>query len=263
VKHLSPDALIVLGSLEIADDGMIRLPEQLPRRLYAEVNTALTAIGYVWRRHVKCHVPMAEVPDPRGALDQILNTGVLVDARQNLGFFETPDDIVTKLVDECGLRRGDGPLRVLEPSAGCGAILRQIPRFNHVTAVEIDAGRAALLPRCGIPVLHVMCADFLALPAPAPEEEAFDRVIMNPPFGRQADIEHVTHALGFLKPGGKLAAIMAAGLLFRENRKTHEFHTLLAPHDHDITELPDHAFRPSGTDVRTVILTLEKSNAAV
>jgi hypothetical protein len=44
----------------------------------------------------------------------------------------------------------------------------------------------------------------------------FDRVVMNPPFDHGADIKHVEHARKFLKPGGRLVAVVANGPRQRE-----------------------------------------------
>ena len=50
------------------------------------------------------------------------------------------------------------------------------------------------------------CADFLVLNG---ELGQFDRIVMNPPFERGADIEHIRHAYAKLSPGGRLVAICA------------------------------------------------------
>ncbi len=55
----------------------------------------------------------------------------------------------------------------------------------------------------------------------------FDRVVMNPPFERQQDIDHVSRAAGMLKPGGRLVSVMSAGVTFRENNKTRWFRDLI------------------------------------
>jgi type I restriction-modification system DNA methylase subunit len=89
----------------------------------------------------------------------------------------------------------------------------------------------------------------------------FDRVVMNPPFAGQQDIDHVTHAFGFLRPGGRLVAIMAAGVLFRENRKAVEFRALVDAADGTIEENDEGAFKVSGTGVRTVTVTMDRKAA--
>ena len=94
--------------------------------------------------------------------------------------------------------------------------------------------------------------DFLAQSPDA----IYDRVVMNPPFAKQADIKHILHALKFLKSDGLLVSVMAAGVLFRDNRLTTDFRDLINERGGNIEELPDGAFKESGTMVRTVIVTI-------
>ena len=87
-------------------------------------------------------------------------------------------------------------------------------------------------------------------------EASYDRVVMNPPFAKQADIKHVLHAFRFLKPSGLLVSVMAASVAFRDNKLTQEFRDLIRDRHGDIEALPDGAFKASGTMVRSVIVTL-------
>ena len=75
--------------------------------------------------------------------------------------------------------------------------------------VELNTARAANLDQSGLASV-VRCSDFLECSA---EQlgALFDRVVMNPPFGAGADIQHITHALKMLKPGGRLVALCANG----------------------------------------------------
>ncbi len=79
---------------------------------------------------------------------------------------------------------------------------------------------------------------------------------MNPPFSRQADIVHVTHAAKFLKPGGRLVTIMSAGVKFRDNTKTKTFRDLITRLDGQIIDNPDRAFKSFECVVNTVIVVL-------
>lgn len=79
---------------------------------------------------------------------------------------------------------------------------------------------------------------------------------MNPPFGRQADIKHVSHALKFLKPGGLLVSVMASSVTFRSNKLTTDFRQLIVDRGGHIKELPEGAFKSSGTMVNTVIVVI-------
>jgi predicted RNA methylase len=220
----------------------LTLPEQLDRRDYVAVNKVIEAAGGKWNRKARAHLFGGEAA---GVIDRVILAGEVVSAKQALGFFETPPGVVARLIDLAELAAG---LTVLEPSAGEGAIVKAIaPLVGAVVACEIDPGRAAALRRQGITCLHE--GDFLAL-APT---ISFDRVVMNPPFARRADIDHVRHALAFLKPGGRLVSVMAVGVTERVNRKAGDFRKLVADHGGFFEELPRDAFKPSGTGVATVI----------
>jgi 16S rRNA G1207 methylase RsmC len=100
----------------------------------------------------------------------------------------------------------------------------------------------------------VVHADFLAS-RPSP---VYDRICMNPPFApRQADIRHVSHAMGFLKPGGRLVAIMSAGTMFRQNSLAVAFRATLGALNASFTDLPPGSFKESGTMVNACIVTVE------
>ena len=82
----------------------------------------------------------------------------------------------------------------------------------------------------------------------------YDVVIMNPPFDRERDIDHVMHALKFLKPAGCLVAIMSAGTEFRETRKAAAFRELMGKMRARWRDLPEGSFASVGTNVNTVVL---------
>jgi 16S rRNA G1207 methylase RsmC len=79
---------------------------------------------------------------------------------------------------------------------------------------------------------------------------------MNPPFAKQADIAHVTHAHQFLKPGGLLVAVMSNSVTFRGGRVAEGFRALLAEVGGSLEPLPEGSFQVSGTGVNTIIATL-------
>ena len=146
---------------------------------------------------------------------------------------------------------GDG-MRVLEPSAGRGAIVRGVLSSADnvkVTMYELLAENCDALNAEFVPATTITPTDFLAV-EPDP---VYDRVVMNPPFMNQSDIKHVNHALKFLKPGGLLVAVMGAGVTFRENKLTVEFRKLVEDRGGFFQELPEKSFKESGTLVNTVV----------
>ena len=204
----------------------------------------LEAAGGKWNRKAKAHLFDGDAAD---AIEQIILTGEIT-IPQDFGYFPTPEPIVARLIELAEIEPG---MTVLEPSAGQGNIAKAVADIAKVDCVELlQKNVEALL--AGEFARDVIMSDFLAL-VPAP---TYDRVVMNPPFARQDDIRHVTHAMRFLKDGGRLVSVMAASILFRDNRLTADFRALIDERGGDIEECPEGAFRSSGTMVRTVIVTI-------
>lgn len=174
---------------------------------------------------------------------------------KNFGFFESPPPVVDRLLEEAGIWSGrGGGLRILEPNAGKGAIARRLCEAGaEVVCVEVQSQHIPDLQQLG--AAEVLCADFLS--ETAARLGLFDVVVMNPPFDGGRDIDHVTHALRFLKPGGRLVAVMSAGVEFREDRKTADFRALVERFGGRFRDLPPGSFAASGTNVNTVVLRLE------
>ena len=246
------DVLTVL-SLCQTDGNKLVLTGQLERSLYVKTNKVLEAAGGKWSRKDKAHIFDSDAAD---AIEQVLFTGEIT-RPQELGCFFTPPDIVKRLIELAGIRPG---MTVLEPSAGIGNISRELDKITiPVVSVEINQKYCDTLTRYFTTEVfnapmprHVICADFLTL-EPNP---IYDRVVMNPPFNRQADIDHVCHAYKFLRHGGKLVSVMSSGIVFRENKKTVDFRNLISNHSGYIEKLPKGAFKESGTMVNTVIVVL-------
>jgi protein-L-isoaspartate O-methyltransferase len=162
-------------------------------------------------------------------------------------FFATPPAVVDRMIAVAGLEAG---MTVLEPSAGLGAIASRVaPLVASVECIERDSQLASRLRAASTWAGDVLCADFLEVP-PAP---VYDRVLMNPPFSRQADIRHVTHAYEFVKPGGRVVAVMSAGAEFRQGKTAEGFRKMVADRGGRIERLPDDAFAGAGISVRTVM----------
>ncbi len=180
---------------------------------------------------------------------------------KNYGAFWSPPAVVDKLLEAAGLHKSTSrwtptTYTVLEPSAGIGFIAREvIYRGSNVDCVEIQPQHADHLRSVLPAASRVLNENFLDL-SPA-RIGLYDRVIMNPPFDRGLDVDHVNHAMKFLTPGGVLVAVMAAGVEFREDRKTVTFRDMVARHGGEFTDLPPGSFQDSGTMVNTCIVRIK------
>ncbi len=209
-------------------------------------------------------IPEDREPDE----DTGLNDPKTVPARR-YGFYPTPDAAADLLLRDVPLYQDKNAprLRVLEPSAGTGNLARRctaVPKSNvslyHrdeyrfdplVDCVEIQPQLARALEaekRYG----RVWTVDFLALSSET--TGLYDRIVMNPPFDRERDIDHVMHALKFLAPGGLLTAIMSAGTEFRQTRKATAFRDLMDSMMAGWRDLPPGSFSSVGTNCNARIL---------
>lgn len=235
------DVLEIVKTMTWSADGKLGTLTcgQLDRNTYERTNKALAAMGGKWNRKLGGH---AFHTDPRPNVEGLLQNGTLLVERD--GFFETPLDVIDRMT---ALVWPDG--RVLEPSAGLGAIAKElrVPK-SDIQCIEKNTQRAEALQAKGY---AVQCADFLTV---SPSE--FDTILMNPPFEEGQDIDHVMHAFKFLAPGGSLVSVMSAGAFFRSDRKATYFRDWLASVHGTMHKLPDNSFKASGTVVNACLVVI-------
>jgi predicted RNA methylase len=249
-RTIDQDVLDVLSRCT-TEERVVFLPAvRLDRSLYTRVNSVLEDLGGKWNKKLQGHI---FENDPRDAIDLAVMTGAYIRPK-DFGFFPTPAGLAEQLVMMAGL----GPtssrdIRILEPSAGDGAIADAAARWVGVGAIdtiELLQANAAKLREKGY---RVEQADFLSvIPRPL-----YDLVVMNPPFGGQGDMRHIEHAARFLKPDGRLLAIMGPSFQYRSSKQAEDFRSLLAAAGSVKREIDAGAFKESGTMVRTVIVEIE------
>ena len=189
--------------------------------------------------------------DPAEVLVTLIDGGVVNTRKESQSFF-TP----LELADEVCL--AVGPLegkRTLEPSAGDGALadlMRQ--RGAEVVVIENFAPNVISLNNKGY---DVMARDFLTV---RPEEIGyFDAICANPPFTKNADIDHVMHMWSFLKPGGVLSVITSTSWQHGSQKKQRAFAEFLSANDASISNIPAGTFKESGTGVATLHIKVRKA----
>ena len=164
----------------------------------------------------------------------------------NLAFYPTPDSAADAATEALWPQEG---WKVLEPSCGDGRLLDGLRRYAdaksisfRATGVEYDSDRAEAARAKGY---GVHTGNFLQIGA----KPDFDGVIMNPPFCGLHWKKHLKHALGFLKPGGRLVCILPGSAKYDGHLK--EF-------KHVWKDLPVASFKESGTNIPTGYAILTK-----
>ena len=174
-----------------------------------------------------------------------------------------------------GVGEGD---RVLEPSAGTGALCTfALASGATVHANELSDRRAdllaVLLAEAGQDPAQTLTRENADhLDAILPPAVRADVVVMNPPFSQTAGrlgsrrvptvgTDHVLQALRRLDAGGRLVAVLSAGV--RRGKPTHR--TFFEAVDADPfrlradVEVGGAVYRPYGTSVRTRLLVVDRA----
>jgi phospholipid N-methyltransferase len=191
----------------------------------------------------------AQAADPAAedfaTIKAALKTGVRVVTAPQL--FPTPPALAKRMAKLADIEGGD---RVLEPSAGTGNLIRAIvdaQPMADVFAVEVNRALCDALPVGLLFDGEALCQDFLT--CTTEQLGRYNKILMNPPFANGADIEHIKHALRFMKRDGVLVALCANG-----PRQQAELRPLADTWE----ELPDGTFADQGTGVRVVLLTVRR-----
>lgn len=202
-------------------------PGSMPAPLYKKVVQVLEQLGIKWDKKRQCHCSPGPISD---ILDAALSDGKVTDRKkldkETFQFFPTVPDVARRMAEaawkayninaEHPIRTIDPGVRILEPSFGDGALVRAMaltapvnPGLNFL-GFEIDERHQAAAGELILAFAtesRFYVKDFLQT-HPDPSQ---DIVIMNPPFSKGRDIEHIRHALKWLRPGGVCVALSSAG----------------------------------------------------
>jgi hypothetical protein len=229
-------------------DGLVvRLPAvQLERDIYTKVADRLKKIGGKWKGgnvggFVFDHDPTELLSD--------VQDGKKRNIKKEFQFFETPIAIVDQILDLADIQRGRS---VLEPSAGRGAILQRCPYLDKnigFYCYELNEQWHPTLEQYAV----VVGTDFLK----ADPTQKFDRVIANPPFSNNQDIDHIRKMYDVLAGGGVMVSIASTHWLSSDKKKETAFREWLEQKGATIIPLPEGAFKESGTNIATVIIRIQ------
>lgn len=243
--NFDSDVLQIISAMEWQDAGKLGIVTcgQLDRKLYLRLNRALEALGGKWNRKKGGHVFSV---DPRLHIASLVKNGTLTVERD--GFFETPPEVVRHMID---LAKPTG--RILEPSAGLGAIADNLPiSKSQIFCIEKNKRRAAALSKKGY---SVHCGDFLEYNT----LDGFDTIFMNPPFEEGQDIDHVRHAYHCLASGGNMVSVMSEGPFFHNDKKSGAFRNWLEEIGGESRKLPPQSFKKSGPGVHARLIIIHKA----
>lgn len=237
---------------------VVKIPTTpLDKKLYAQVKSSIEKIGGKWTGGKVFGFVFKT--DPTELLADIAG-GAKRNIKKEYQFFPTPDAIADDLVSIANIYEDD---IILEPSAGQGAIIKAIRRFGikapifYVEKMEQNVHvLEEYINKTGQKTfrMNTKDQDFLNLDN---KEPAFTKIIANPPFANNQDVDHVRHMYSMLKPNGRLVSIVFDNWQTADNKKK-QFIQWLEDLNAEIIDLPAGTFKESGTSVPTKIVVINK-----
>jgi hypothetical protein len=228
---------------------VVKLPEgQLDRKLYQEVAKALELIGGKWKGGKVFGFVFAT--DPTELLEEIAN-GEKRNLKKEFQFFATPQKLADELVQLADLKNHD---TVLEPSAGQGAIIKAINEVCEVVpdCFELMDVNRLVLSKSGLR-FNLIGDDFFNH-----DGKTYTKIIANPPFTKNQDIDHIRGMYKCLSRGGRLVSIASESWVTGSQKKQVDFRDWLDEVGAEILYVEKGVFKESGTMVGGKIIIIDK-----
>ena len=228
----------------------VKLPNtQLDRKLYQDVAKSLELIGGKWKGGKVFGFVFAT--DPTELLDQIAN-GEKRNLKKEFQFFATPEKLADELVYLADLKQHD---TILEPSAGHGAIIKAMNKVCDVVpdCFELMDVNTIILNKSGLR-FNLIGEDFFKH-----NGKTYSKIIANPPFTKNQDIDHLKKMYECLSRGGRLVCINSESWVNGRQKKQEKIKNWLDEDEAEIIEIEKGSFKESGTMVGGKIVVINKS----
>ena len=232
------------------ENNILKLPQvQFNKKSYAEAKKWIEEAGGSWQGG---KIQGFTFPFNPERVFSMLKEGKRCNLQQDYQFFETPADVADWLVMLAGGIHEDDT--VLEPSAGRGALIKAIHRACPSVMVECYE----LMPE-NREFLHIL-NNVILLDEDFTKDSvgSYTKIIANPPFSSNQDIEHVRLMYDRLEEGGTLAAITSQHWKFASEKKCIDFRNWLKEVHGEVFEIGAGEFKESGTTVSTMAVVIKK-----
>ena len=212
---------------------------------YPQVKKCLIDAG---GKYKKCGF---EFPEEAQLIKERLIGGEAINDKKKFQFFATPSHLAKELIDIAGVTT---QCRTLEPSAGQGAIASILKeRGGECVTMELMEQNIKVLQRLGFLVIE---GDFLT--KTSKDIGTYDKIVANPPFTKNQDIDHIKHMYSLLRNGGRLVSLASKSWVFGNQKKQIAFREWLDDLNADIIDVPAGEFKESGTQIAPAIIVIDK-----
>lgn len=250
---LTPDAIL---SKCILEDNVIKLPSiRFSKKTYLEIKKIIENAGGSWVGG-KTQGFMFDFDASR--VFRLLQSGERPNLQQDYQFFETPPETADWLVTLAGAISDHE--RILEPSAGRGAIIKAILRRYPEATIDylelMPENREILSKMDFTGNVTFVGDDFLSYAT----QSGYDKIIANPPFSENRDVKHLRKMYALLKPGGVIAAITSRHWMVAQETICEEFRKWMNEVGGTVYSIEAGAFKESNTSVSTACVVIVKTS---
>ena len=286
-KNYSHNEIVCL-SFEV-NGNRLEIPKDIFIYNYADIKAILKNFGGKYSKNgFEFTYPAEQV------LERIRNQETM-NLKKTFQFFGTPKKLCDLMCDKAFDPYQNKALKILEPSAGQGAIIDSVLEWfdknaihatiDSITAIEFMKENYMFIVEKYMEkskLINIMRKDFLEYDRYI---NYFDVVIANPPFSKNQDIKHFEKMYEVCAPGGMIVSIMSNGFLYNSGKIYDNFRKRLGlsndaqtryaaksgctavglsadGHDEElyIQAFENGEFKESGTNVHTVLLCLKKNS---
>lgn len=240
-------------TIDIVDSEflVVKPVEEMTDAEYDKIKPVIEKAGGHWREKYKGFVFKTDTSHKEAYTED----------KEKNQFFPTPYSVVKRMIILSGMKNMSKCLspKVLEPSAGRGAILDAIKKQCNakIYAVEPNEENLYTLQKKGYYMAEQRTFEEWAKQNEN-QKNSFNYVLMNPPFSQSRDVLHTMLAYEFLKDGGTLVAVVSENSLYYENEHSKKFRDWLYEVDAHIEDVPYGSFKESGTTIDTVLIKITK-----
>lgn len=230
------------------DGELLTLPQvQFSKKSYLEAKKWIEETGGSWNTQRQGFTWEFDA----NRIVSILKEGKRYKLQKEFQYFGTPDAVADRVAAKFSSLSAE--MSILEPSAGRGALVRAIRRRCPdavVDCFELMPENVQFLRQ--EPGTNIIGNDF------AECVRSYDRIIANPPFSNNQDIDHVYRMYDHLKPDGELSVIVSQHWQIATDKKCTEFRAWLEKVGADVEDIEANAFKESGTTIATTLLFIKK-----
>jgi hypothetical protein len=239
-RYSGDDVVLINISKMTVSGNRLELPQSEQFTNYTAVKKTLLTAGFSYKKNG------FESDKLEDLLDRLLS-GESVNDKKKFQFFATCKPQVKAVQEKACV---EDHHYILEPSAGHGDLVEGLKKEN-VQCFELFEDNVKILQDKGY---QVTSGDFLEIPS----QPVYDRILANPPFTKNQDIKHIKHMYEFLNVSGRLVSIASKSWQTGQQKLQKEFRDWLEEVGGEVEEVEAGAFKESGTNVATVIITIDK-----